>query len=202
VWKDVTLHFWIWISTFKGTDNRLPKHCNRLQLFENNWNVVNSIWKLYQNNFATGNRLQQFGNRLLESKNSLVKGFVKKSCAIQSFEKLFNTYLDWVFSSFLNLDLDSWDFEPWILILDFLLESWIFLDSLELFFDWSLSFLSSPLSSSFVIIIVIIKTSLNHSWFTMKLCLLLQQQSFPKVPTIFTWLWTVQHICMGTCRAS
>jgi len=30
--------------------------------------------------------------------------------------------------------------------------------------------LSSPLSSSFVIIFVIIKTSLNHSWFTMKLC--------------------------------
>ena len=121
-------------------------------------------------------------------------------------KKLFNTYLDWVFSWFLNLDLDSWNLEPWILILDswilleswilldsldFLLESWIVLDSYlellncywftwvvlwlifnshELFFDWSLSFFSSPLSSSFVIIIVIIKTPLNHLWFTMKLC--------------------------------
>ena len=44
--------------------------------------------------FFTGNRLQETGNRLPESKNSLVKGFVKNSCAIQSFEKLFNTYLD------------------------------------------------------------------------------------------------------------
>ena len=42
----------------------------------------------------SGNQLQQSGNRLPESKNSLVKGFVKNSCAIQSFEKLFNTYLD------------------------------------------------------------------------------------------------------------
>ena len=69
----------------------------------------------------------------------------------QLFIQSFTSLESWV----LNLDLDSWDLEPWI-----------FLDSLELFFDWSLSFLSS----SFVIIIVIIKTSLNHSWFTMKLC--------------------------------
>ena len=47
---------------------------------------------------------------------------------------------------------------------------WFIFDSLELFFDLSLSFLSSPLSSSFVIIIVIIKTPFNHFWFTMKLC--------------------------------
>ena len=38
---------------------------------------------------ATGNRLLPYGNRLLESKNSLVKDFVKNSCATQCFEKLF-----------------------------------------------------------------------------------------------------------------
>ena len=43
--------------------------------------------------------------------------FVKTSCATQCFEKLFNTYLDWVFSWFLN-------HESWILIL-IILESWI-----------------------------------------------------------------------------
>jgi len=34
------------------------------------------------------------GNRLPESKNSLVKAFVKTSCATQCFEKLFKAYLD------------------------------------------------------------------------------------------------------------
>ena len=43
---------------------------------------------------ATGNQLLSYGNRLPESKNSLVKGFVKNSCATQCFEKLFSTYLD------------------------------------------------------------------------------------------------------------
>ena len=60
---------------FKGTGNRLPKHCNRLKVFEINWNVLNSIQKLFQIHFATGNRLQQYGNRLSESKNSLVNMF-------------------------------------------------------------------------------------------------------------------------------
>ena len=66
----------------------------------------------------------------------MVKGFVKNSCAIQSFEKLFNTYLDWVFSSFLNLEswililiLEILNLESWFLILGFLLESWVLLDS-------------------------------------------------------------------------
>ena len=90
--------------------NRLPKHCNRLQLFEINWNVINTIWKLFQNNFATGNRLHKSGNRLPESKNSLVNMFWEKSCAIQFLRKTFHTYLDWAFSWFLNL-------ESWILIL-------------------------------------------------------------------------------------
>ena len=60
---------------FKGTGNRLPKHCNRLQLFEINWNVVNSICKHFQKHFAAGYLLQQSGNRLSESKNSLVNMF-------------------------------------------------------------------------------------------------------------------------------
>ena len=41
--KDVTLHIWIWISTFKHTGNRLPIYCNRLHHFEIDWNVVNSV---------------------------------------------------------------------------------------------------------------------------------------------------------------
>ena len=49
---------------------------------------------LFENLFATGNQLQQSGNRLLESKNSLVKGFEKNSCATQFLKKNFNTYLD------------------------------------------------------------------------------------------------------------
>jgi len=131
MWKDVTLHFWIWISTFKGTGNRLPKHCNRLQLFEINWNVVNWIWKLFQKNFATGNRLQLSGNRLPESKNSLVNMFLCKIHVLLSFWKilfiliLIKSSLDsWI----LNLDLDSW-IHPfsWILKCSstFPLESWI-----------------------------------------------------------------------------
>jgi len=75
---------------------------------------------------------------------TLVKGFVKNSCAIQSFEKLFNTYLDWVFSLFLNpwvLIFKILNLESWLLTLDFLIESWILLDSyLELltcsWFTW------------------------------------------------------------------
>ncbi len=43
-------------------------------------------------------------------------------------ENFFSTYLDWVFFWFLNLDLDSWHLEPWILILDWFLnldlDSW------------------------------------------------------------------------------
>jgi len=105
------------------------------------------------------------------------------------FEKNFS-YLSWL-SLLLILDswilsleswsleswfLKSWSLESWFVILEinFPLESWSVLDSilniLKSFFDWPLSFLSSPLSSSFVIIFVIIKTSLNHSWFIMKLC--------------------------------
>jgi len=105
MWKNVSLHIWIWISTFKGTGNRLPKYCNRLQLFEINWNVVNSIWKLFQNNFATGNRLP-------ESKNSLVNMFSEKSCATQFFRKTFS-YLSWLS---LLLILESWSwFLSWTL---------------------------------------------------------------------------------------
>ena len=148
MWKDVTLHIWIWISTFKDTGNRLPKHCNRLQPFENIWNVVNSVWKLFQTLLATGNRLQQYGNRLPESKNSLVKVLSKTHVLFKVLKKLFNTYLDWVFSSFLNLEswililiLEILNLESWFLSLDFLLESWILLDSyLELlncsWFTW------------------------------------------------------------------
>ena len=51
-------------------------------------------------------------------------------------KKLFNTYLDWVFSSFLNLEpwililiLEILNLESWFLSLDSLLESWILLDS-------------------------------------------------------------------------
>ena len=72
---------------FKHTSNRLPNNCNRLHHFEINWNVVNSVESFLKTIFATGNRLP-------ESKNSLVKGFVKNSCATQCFEKLFSTYLD------------------------------------------------------------------------------------------------------------
>jgi len=50
---------------------------------------------------------------------------VKTSCVTQCFEKLFSTYLNWVFSWFLNL-------ESWILIL-IILESWnLILESLLL----------------------------------------------------------------------
>ena len=152
MWKDVTLHIWIWISTFKGTGNLLPKHCNRLQLFEINWNVVNSIWKLFQNNFATGNRLQQSGNRLPESKNSLVNMFFRKTMCYSIFEKnlfiliLIKPSLDsWI----LSLESWSWFLRSWTLNLEFflilILNSWIVLDSLELFFDWSLIHLSCSL---------------------------------------------------------
>ena len=113
MWKDVTLHIWIWITMFIGTSNRLPKHCNRLQLFEINWNIVNLIWKLFQNNFATGNRLQKSGNRLPESKNSLVNMFCEKSICYSVFEKSFS-YWSWL-SLLLNLEF-------WILIL--ILEAW------------------------------------------------------------------------------
>ena len=50
--------------------------------------------RLFENHFATGNRLQQSGNGLPESKNSLVKGFEKNSCATQFLKKNFITYLD------------------------------------------------------------------------------------------------------------
>jgi len=44
---------------------------------------------------------------------------VKTSCATQCFEKLFSTYLDWVFSWFLNLEI------KFLLILElFLTQSW------------------------------------------------------------------------------
>ena len=54
---------------------------------------------------------------------------MKTSCATQCFEKLFSTYLDWVFSWFLNLE--SWILiliilESWNLILEYLLNSWFF----------------------------------------------------------------------------
>ena len=146
MWKDVTLHIWIWISTFKGTGNRLPKHCNRLQLFEINWNVVNSIWKLFQNNFATGNRLP-------ESKNSLVNMFWEKPCAIQFLRKTFS-YLSWLSlllileSWVLNLDLDSWDLEPWIFILDSKLSSWVLNSSW--FLSWTLELFLIHLSCSLI----------------------------------------------------
>ena len=89
----------------------------------------------------------------------MVKGFEKNLCATQFLKKLFNTYLDWVFSWFLNL-------ESWILIL--ILGTWILkLDSLILEIivfvimncSWSLSFLSSPLSSSKLLWI-----NLDSSW--------------------------------------
>ena len=96
-----------------------------------------------------------------------------------------------VFSSFLNLEswililiLEILNLKSWFLIVDFLLESWILLYSwtLDLFLihlrcslihlSCSLifwAFCSSPLWSSFVVIIVIIKTPLNHFGFIMKL---------------------------------
>ena len=55
---------------FKHTGYRLPISCNRLHHFEINWNVVNSFESFLKTNFATGNRLQETGNRLPESKNS------------------------------------------------------------------------------------------------------------------------------------
>ena len=80
---------------------------------------------------------------------------MKTSCATHYFEKKFSTYLDWVFSWFLNLEswilivivLDSWKLETWNL-------SWIFLLILELFLtqSWNHS------HGLFVIIIIIIKT--------------------------------------------
>ena len=130
MWKDVTLHIWIWISTFKGTGNRLPKHCNRLQLFEINWTFVNSIGKLFQNNFATGNRLQQSGNRLPESKNSLVIMFWEKSMCYSVFEKTF-LYLSWL-SLLLILESWSWFLEAWTLNLD----SWNQISSWTLKCSW------------------------------------------------------------------
>ena len=95
--------------------------------------------------------------------------FWEKSMCYSVFEKTFS-YLSWLSlllileSWVLNLDVDSWKLEPWILILDswflileinFPLEPWSVLDSilnilniLNSFFDWPLSFLSSPLLSS------------------------------------------------------
>ena len=56
--------------------------------------MLNIVEKLFHTHFGTGNRLQQSGNRLPESKDSLVKAFVKTSCATHCFEKLFSTSLD------------------------------------------------------------------------------------------------------------
>ena len=69
---------------FKHTSNRLPIYCNQLHHFEIDWNVVNSVESFLKTKLATDNRLP-------ESKNSMVKAFVKTSCATRCFEKLFNT---------------------------------------------------------------------------------------------------------------
>ena len=58
--------------------------------FKIDWNVVNLVESFF---FKKKTKLAT-GNRLPESKNFLVKGFVKNSCATQCFEKLFSTYLD------------------------------------------------------------------------------------------------------------
>lgn len=86
---------------------------------------------------------------------------MQTSCATQCFEKLFCTYLDWVFSWFLNLDLDySWFLilETWNLILD----SWIVLDSILKSFSWAfchhLCYHQNTLNQSWFII-------MNQSWF-------------------------------------
>ena len=108
----------------------------------------------------------------------MVKGFEKNSCATQVLKKLFNTYLNWTFSWFLNLDFDSWNLnlETWFLILEikFPFEPWSVLDSiLNSFFDsWDHHLCYHELFLIFalyVITFVIIKTSLNQSWFIMKL---------------------------------
>ena len=152
--------------------------------FEINWNVVNSFENFFQKHFATCNRLQQSGNRLPESKNSLVNMFWKKSMCYSVFEKTFS-YLSWlslllIFESWV-LNLEPWililgnlNLESWFLILEikFPLEPWSVLDSiliilniLNSFFDYhELTF------ELFVITFVIIKTILNQSWFFMKLC--------------------------------
>jgi len=98
-------------------------------------------------------------------------------------KKLFNTYLDWVFSWFLNLEswililiLGTWilNLETWFLILEFnfSLDPWSVLDSiLNSFFDsWDHHLCYHELFLTFklfVIIFVIIKTlwiNLDSSW--------------------------------------
>ena len=111
-----------------------------------------------KSNFATGNRLQEIGNRLPESKNSgnlenfEKNSFEKQNCAM---------FVFWKISSILPLR-SLLDFFSWILKSNF---SW-FLNLLD-FFSWNLklilnlNLLTQPWNHSlgiFVIIFVIIKT--------------------------------------------
>jgi len=86
--------------------------------------------------------------------------FWEKPMCYSVFEKTFS-YLSWLSlllileSWVLNLDLDSWKLELWS-VLDSILNS--FFDYHELTFEL------------FVITFFIIKTSLNQSWFIIKLC--------------------------------
>ena len=74
------------------------------------------------------------------------------------FEKNFS-YLSWLSlllileSWVLNLDLDSWDLEPWILILDSKLSFWVLNSSW--FLSWTLELFLIHLSGSLI-----------HLWFT------------------------------------
>ena len=113
LWKDVTLHNWIWISTFKHTSNWLPKSCNRLHHFEINWNVVNSVesfWKQtlplvidYRNLVIDYQRVKNSGN--LE--NFVKTSFEKQNCAMFVFWKIFSILPLWSLLDFFSWNLNS-----------------------------------------------------------------------------------------------
>ena len=92
-----------------------------------------------KSNFATGNRLQETGNRLPESKNSgNLENFVKillknKTVLCLFFEKSFQYFPCEVF---LISSLETWIHLFLNLEIKFLFDSWIVLDSILKSFSW------------------------------------------------------------------
>jgi len=162
------IHNWFWISTFRYTGNRLSIYCNWLHHLKIIWNVANSVKYFLKSNSITGNRLQEIGNRLPESKYSgnLEKFektlFVKQNCVMFGFwEIIFNTSL--VNSS----SLESWFFlmsflESWNQLLLNLESSWCLFLNLEINLDLELV---DSILTSFFWAFCHHQNYLIHTWF-------------------------------------
>ena len=150
LWKDVTLHNWIWISTFRYTGNRLPIYCNRLHHLKNNWNIANSV-----KSFWNQTLLLVIDYKKLVLRKFWEKLFWKtKLCYVCFLKNLFNT----------SLVKSSWFL---LLNLEFIF-SWI----LKSNFSWFLKLVDSILKSfswAFCHHLCYHQNSLNQSWFIMKL---------------------------------